>query len=108
LEHLIETSRQFTTLIGRVGHEKPIDSKFVLRRLEVDLPLALPSDDVRLEWVRRRPKGRAFDIAMRLYHPSGEGLDAEVGSASFDTLIVNPNQYQSIRFGRPRAEERAQ
>ncbi|MEU3983405.1 AfsA-related hotdog domain-containing protein [Streptomyces sp. NPDC026672] len=107
LEQLIETSRQFATLIGHAGYERPSDSKFILRTLEADLPPELPADDVRLEWVPRPRKGRAFDLAMRLYHPSGDGLDTEVGSAHLDTLIVDPRQYETIRFRRRRTEDDA-
>ncbi|MER5751330.1 AfsA-related hotdog domain-containing protein [Streptomyces sp. NPDC002088] len=107
LEQLIEAARQFATLIGHAGYEKPIDSKFILRTLEADLPLTPPPGDVYLEWTRRPVNGRAFDLTMRLYRPTGDGFDEEVGSANFDTLIVNPRQYQTIRFREHRARERA-
>ncbi|MGW0799833.1 AfsA-related hotdog domain-containing protein [Streptomyces sp. NPDC002692] len=107
LEQLIETSRQFATLIGHACYERPMDSTFILRTLEADLPLTPPADGVRLEWVPRPGKGRAFDLAMRLYHPSGDGLDTEIGNAHLDTLIVDERQYETIRFRQRRTEDRA-
>jgi len=107
LEQLIEAARQFATLIGHAGYGKPVDSKFVLRTLDADLPLMPPSDDVYMEWTGLPPKGRAFDLGMRIYRRYGDGLDEEVGSANFDTLIVDPHQYQRIRFRRKRTEEHA-
>ncbi|MCF3124270.1 hypothetical protein IPZ68_31845 [Streptomyces arenae] len=107
LAELIEAARQFATLIGHVGYDRPIGDKFILSALEVDLPLGLTPGEVSMEWVRKPVDGRTYHLAMRLFRATGDDVDEEVGSANFDAMIVTPRQYQTIRFRRRRAEERA-
>ncbi|MEU7580361.1 AfsA-related hotdog domain-containing protein [Streptomyces sp. NPDC041068] len=107
LVELIESARQFVTLIGHAGYERPIGDKFILCALEVDIPLGLAPGEVSMEWVRKPVDGRRYPLTARLFRSSGDDLDEEVGSARFDTMIVNPRQYQTIRFRRRHVEERA-
>ena len=102
VEQLVEAARQFATLAGHVGHEMPLDSKYVLCRVHFELPWELPAGQVHMEWESRPPQENAFDLRVSLYHASGGGLLEEVGSVNFDALIVSPHQYQAIRFRRPR------
>ncbi|MEU9478085.1 AfsA-related hotdog domain-containing protein [Streptomyces sp. NPDC048191] len=106
LEHLIEAARQFATLIGHAGFQNALDSKFILRTLEADLPLTPAPGDIRMEWTRRPVERRTFDLMMRLYRRTGGSFDEEIGSANFHTLIVDPYRYERIRNRRPRVEER--
>lgn len=107
LEQMVEAARQFATLIGHVGHGKPIDSKYVLRSLEADLPLVLPPGEVCMEWLPVPGDGRTFDLRVRLYRSTDEGVTEEVGTVAFNALIVTPREYQAIRFRQQNGKERA-
>ncbi|MGD3112655.1 AfsA-related hotdog domain-containing protein [Streptomyces sp. YGL11-2] len=107
LVELIESARQFATLIGHAGFERPIGDKFILSALEVDLWRGFTPGEVSMEWVRKPVDGRRYDLAARLFRSSGDDVDEEVGTASFVSVIVTPCQYQTIRFRRRHVEERA-
>lgn len=108
LEYLIEAARQFATLVGHVGYRKNLDSKYILRALEADLPLTPPPGEVLMEWLPEPSDGRGFDLRVRFYRLLCSGADQEIGAIRFDALILTPRAYRMIRVRQYRAEECAQ
>jgi 2-oxo-3-(phosphooxy)propyl 3-oxoalkanoate synthase len=107
LEYFIEAARQFATLAGHVGYQKSLDSKYIMRGLEAELPLTHPPGEVLMEWRSEPTDGRSFDLRVRLHRPLRSGADQETGAIRFDALIVTPHKYRVIRARQRRAVDSA-